>query len=99
MEPRLLWYGLFAALALSYFAVQLVTKDRKYFVYFLSGAALGFYFDLTFTSANCAYPDFYLFKVFVLPLSMIVAEGFAVAITMYLFFTIRRFAKRYVFEK
>ena len=96
MDPRILWYGTFIALAIWYLAIQLTTKDKRYFIYFLSGALLGFYFDLTFTSVNATYPDFYFVKIFGLPLSMTIAEGFSVAIVIHLFETAKRLLGKYL---
>ena len=46
----------------------------------------GFYFDITsFTFGYYSYPDFFLFKIFGLPITMIIAEGFSITITIKVF--------------
>lgn len=87
-----LWYGLFAILLLAYLLILLTAKSKwKYFVYFAAGAALGFYFDIvSFANGYYSYPGFYKLAVFGIPFSMTLAEGFSVAITIYLFELARR---------
>lgn len=63
------------------------SKNRKLFcLYFVCGMCFGFYFDIvSFTFGYYSYPDFFMFKIFGLPLTMIIAEGFSAAITMKVF--------------
>ncbi|MBI3036974.1 hypothetical protein HYY73_04475 [Candidatus Woesearchaeota archaeon] len=91
MANAAVWYGLFAVLLLCYLAIQLTVKDRRrYFIYFLAGAVFGFYFDIfSFANGYYSYPDFYKLTLFGLPVSMTLAEGFSVAITIYLYEFIR----------
>lgn len=81
------WYGLFVILLLAYLLIQSKVKAKKrYFIYFIAGSLLGFYFDIvSFTNGYYNYPDFYKFKLLGLPFSMTLVEGFSVAITIYIF--------------
>ena len=87
MSSAFLWYLTFTILLLSYLFIQITVKNKKrYVVYFISGCILGFYFDIvSFVNGYYSYPDFYKFTVLGLPLSMTLAEGFSVAITIYLY--------------
>ena len=53
----------------------------------------GFYFDITsFTFGYYSYPDFFVLKIFGLPISMTIAEGFSMTITIKVF----EIAKNYI---
>lgn len=70
------------------FLVILHTSENKkiYLLYFIFGLLFGFYFDITsFTFGYYSYPDFFMFKIFGLPITMILAEGFSITITMKVF--------------
>jgi uncharacterized membrane protein YoaT (DUF817 family) len=86
-DSLFLWYGIFSVLLASFLFIIYKEKNRKlYLLYFLTGMAFGLYFDIvSFTSGYYSYPDFYPMKISGLPLSMTIAEGFSVAITMKLF--------------
>jgi len=86
MNEAYYWYAIFAALLVSYlFIFRYVKAKRRYFFYFVAGSVLGYGFDLiSFTNGYYYYPDFYKVLLFSLPVSMTIAEGFAVAITIYL---------------
>lgn len=92
MASAALWYGLFAVLLAAYLLIQLTVENKKkYFAYFVAGAVLGFYFDIvSFTSGYYSYPDFYKLKILGLPISMTLAEGFSVAITIYVFESLKK---------
>ena len=95
MNPQIIWYTIFLTLLLFYIYIQILTKDKKYFVYFLLGSVFGFYFDfVSFVNGYYSYPNFYYFKLFGLPFSMTLSEGFSVAITIYLFERLVRQSKR-----
>ena len=86
MNPQIIWYAIFLVLLATYLVIQVLTGDKKYFIYFILGSFFGFYFDLiSFINGYYSYPDFYHFKLFGLPISMTLAEGFSIAITIYLF--------------
>ena len=82
-----MWHGLFVLLLLGYVIIQFAVKSKKrYFLYFISGCVLGFYFDIvSFANGYYSYPDFYRLKILGLPFSMTLAEGFSVAIAIYIF--------------
>ena len=59
---------------------------KKDLLYFIFGMLFGFYFDITsFTFGYYSYPDFFMFKIFGLPITMTIAEGFSITITMKVF--------------
>lgn len=86
MNPEIMWYAISLVLLVVYLAIQILTKNKKYFIYFILGSVFGFYFDyVSFVNGYYSYPNFYYFKLFGLPISMTLSEGFSVAILMYLF--------------
>lgn len=91
MVDQYLWFALFASLAIVYFIVLLKARNkRKYLAYFISGAIIGFVLD--FVGVGQSYYHYYPFYgpiISGIPLSVTVAEGFAVAITICLFEFIR----------
>jgi uncharacterized membrane protein YoaT (DUF817 family) len=70
-----------------YLIIQFKTQNKmRYFLYFVFGCVFGFYFDIvSFTQGYYSYPDIFYIKILGLPLSMTLAEGFSVAITIYIF--------------
>jgi hypothetical protein len=82
-----LWYILFIILLVTYLVIQFRVKNKKkYLLFFISGMMLGFYFDLvSFINGYYSYPGFYTIKILNIPLSMTIAEGCSVVITIYLF--------------
>ena len=66
--------------------LQTAENRKKYLLYFVFGMLFGFYFDITsFTFGYYSYADFFLFKIFGLPITMTVAEGFSITITIKVF--------------
>ncbi len=80
------WYAIWLSLLIVFSIVLHRPDNRKlYFLYFIFGMLFGFYFDLLSVAFGYySYPDL-LTNVFGVPLSVTLAEGFAVAITMKLF--------------
>ena len=73
-------------LLLSYLLVLFRVKNRyTYFLYFVSGSLIGFYFDTIAISQGYYSYSPYGFVIFGMPVLITLAEGFAVAITIYLF--------------
>ena len=95
MDNPLIWYGIWLVLLAGFvFILYKEKRKRLYSAYFLTGMAFGFYFDfVSFTYGYYSYPDFYPVRMFGLPLSMTIAEGFSVAITMKLFEFARKFTR------
>lgn len=91
----LLWYGIWAALLAGFILILYKEKNRKlYFLYFIAGMIFGFCFDIvSFTYGYYSYPDFFPVKILGLPLSMTIAEGFSVAITIKLFEILKNIVK------
>jgi len=92
MDSSLYWYVLFIILLLGYLIIQFTVKDKKrYFIYFLCGIVLGFYFDIvSFTQGYYTYPGFYRITLLGLPFTMTLAEGFSVVICLYIIDFIRK---------
>jgi len=91
-----LWYGIFIIIFLCYLFVMLKVKDKKkYFVYFLTGCFVGFYFD--FISVSQGYYAYYQYfpSIYGVPLTVTIAEGFSVSITIYLFNKIRSLINKF----
>jgi hypothetical protein len=73
-------------LLLSYLLVLSRAKNRRaYLLYFVSGSLIGFYFDSIAISQGYYSYFPYGFVVLGMPVLITLAEGFAVAITIYLF--------------
>lgn len=96
MYKGYLWLGLVLVLFLAYVYILYSTKKKlNYFFYFLAGSILGFYFDIvSYTNNYYTYPDFYKFTLLGLPISMTLAEGFSVAITIYIFEYVYAYLKK-----
>ena len=83
----LIWYTIFGILLSGFlFIMYREQKKKLYLAYFLTGMIFGFYFDVvSFANGYYSYPDFYPVKILGLPVTMTIAEGFSVAITIRLF--------------
>ena len=78
------WLGIFVVLLVGFLLCLWTTnRKRKYLVYFISGMLLGFYFDIvSFTNGYYSYPTIFPLTIMGLPLTMTIAEGFSIAITI-----------------
>ncbi len=94
-EMLLVWSGIFLVLLVVFLAILYKAKKRKmYLLLFIFGMVFGFYFDtLSVAMGHYSYAQLFL-NVFGVPLSMIIAEGFAVVITVRIFETAKSFLKR-----
>lgn len=89
MSTEALYYIVFSLLLVAFLVVLHISKNRKYFYYFVVGAIFGFYFDfISFTNGFYSYPSFYKLQILGIPFTMTLAEGFAVAI---LIFTVEKY--------
>jgi len=78
----------FALFVLGFTFVMWIKMEMRYLFYFIFGALLGFFvFDLP--SVILGYytysTDPYLMPLFGVPLTIVLAEGFAVAITIFIY--------------
>ena len=88
INPIIAWYLFFALFAIGFIFVMWMRRETRYIFYFAFGSILGlFVFDLP--SVILGYykysTDPLLIPVFGVPLTMAVAEGFAVAITIFIY--------------
>ena len=90
-----MWMGIFSLLLVAFLLSVWSTKKRgKYALYFVTGVVFGLYFDtISFFSGYYSYPDIFPVTFFGLPLSMTIAEGFSVAITIRAFEAVKVFLK------
>ncbi|MBI2580659.1 hypothetical protein HYV85_02525 [Candidatus Woesearchaeota archaeon] len=80
------WYVFFIALLIGYFLILAIVKNKRaYVLYFVFGVLFGFYFDLFSVSQNYYTYNYYFPSIFGVPLTVTLAEGFSVAITIYLY--------------
>jgi hypothetical protein len=88
------WYGIWLSLLVVFVVIVHTSEHRtKYLVYCVCGMLFGFYFDITsFTFGYYSYPDFFVLKLFGLPITMTIAEGCSVTITIKIF----ELAKKYI---
>ena len=80
-----LWYGMFAIIAIAFACVLAYTKDKNYIFYFITGAIVGFYLDIVSVSQGYYTYHQYFPSVFGVPVTVTVAEGCAIAITIFLY--------------
>ncbi len=86
MDAIKFWYFLFGLLFFTYLCIQLKTdKKIRYFVYFLAGALLGYYFDVVSVANGYYHYHQYWPTILNVPFTVTLAEGFSAAITIYLF--------------
>jgi len=82
----IIYYLIFFLFFIVYSLIIIKTKQLRFISYAISGSLIGFIFDLiSFENGYYSYPDFYYIKIVGLPLSMTIEEGFAIAITIFLF--------------
>ena len=85
MSPDL-WYFTFIIILALYLIVMLKVKNkRRYLAYFLAGCFLGFYFDFISVIQNYYTYHPYPPTLYGVPLTVTIAEGFSVVITIYLY--------------
>ncbi len=91
-----LWLVVFTILLAAFALCMKTAKNRrKYWIYFVSGMLLGFYFDIiSFTNGYYSYSSAFPITIFGLPLTMTIAEGFSVAILMRIFEITKDFLKK-----
>ena len=80
------WTATLAALATGFAGVLLISKEKRFCWYFAWGAVLGALIDTV--SVNSGYYTYFLYLSHPLlgfPLTVSIAEGCAVAITIFLF--------------
>ena len=85
MTYQNLWYLMLGIIVAVYLAVLLRTKDKRYLFYFIAGAAVGFYLDIVSVSQGYYTYHQYFPSVLGVPLSVTVAEGSSVAVTIFLY--------------
>lgn len=80
------WSVIFLALLAAYSLVLWKSRDRKlYLLYFIFGAVFGFYFDnISIMQGYYSYPELFI-NVLGVPATVVLAEGFSVAITIRIF--------------
>lgn len=87
MDPKTYWSAFFILMIVIFVLIIQLTRDKRYICYFILGAAIGVYFDYFGTMIGI-YSYSGLNKTLLfgrIPLSMPIAEGFAVAFTIFLY--------------
>lgn len=85
MSFAFLWWGFFALITLIFAAVLFRERDKRYVFYAIAGSIYGFILDFFAVSHGYYGYEVYLVRFFGLAPSVIIAEGFSVAFTIYLF--------------
>jgi hypothetical protein len=82
-------------LAAAYLWIVFKTKERRlYLLYFVAGSLIGFYFDSVSISQGFYSYTPYGPLIFGMPILITLGEGFAVAITLFIFgWLMKRFAR------
>jgi len=85
-DTLLIWTGILAVLAAAFMIILYKENNRKlYLLYFFFGAIFGFYFDaVSVAQGYYSYPELFL-NLLGVPVTMTIAEGFSVAITIKIF--------------
>ena len=81
-----MWTLTFAALVTGFISVLFITKEKRFFWYFAWGAILGFLIDIV--SVSSGYYQYFLYPQYPglgFPLTVSLAEGCAVSVTIFLF--------------
>ncbi len=87
IDPTMVWYAFFTLFLIGFISVMWVKRDLRYFLYFIFGYVLGFaVFDLpSVLLGYYTYPaSIYIFPIFGVPLTISLAEGFAVSIVVFI---------------
>ncbi len=80
------WYVFFVFILLTYFLILFKIKDkRRHIAYFIFGFLFGFYFDSVSVFQNYYAYHYYFPSLLNVPLTVTIAEGCAVAITICLY--------------
>jgi len=93
------WYIISGALILIFLGILIYSKDKRYFFFFITGAITGFYFDIV--SVSQGYYTYYPFDLVILgvPLSVTIAEGCAIAITIFAYEHIIKNILKFISER
>ncbi|MBM3303671.1 MAG: hypothetical protein FJY76_01130 [Candidatus Aenigmarchaeota archaeon] len=85
-DMLIVWSAIFLVLLAVYSLVLWKSKEKKlYILYFLFGILFGFYFDsISVMQGYYYYPELFI-NVLGVPITMVLAEGFSVAITIKIF--------------
>jgi hypothetical protein len=87
IEPPLFWLLSFLCLFITFVYIIAREKDTRFFIYFVSGAVVGLFFDTIQVYMGYYHYSDGVYYVFLngVPVTMTLAEGFCIAITIYLF--------------
>ena len=96
IETWYIWMAIFVLLLVTFLVCLKTARNRKiYIIYFISGMALGFYLDIvSLTNGYYSYPNIFPVTLLGLPVTMTIAEGFSVAITMRVLEIVKAFLAR-----
>ena len=85
-DVLLFWSCIWLALFVIFSIILYKEKRRKlYFLYFIFGMIFGFYFDyVSVFFGYYTYPELFI-GIYGVPLSVTIAEGFSIAITVWMF--------------
>ena len=88
IDPLLFWYSCFSLFLVAFLFILYREKDARFLFYALLGALLG-YFIFDVPSVALGYytyvEKYYFLVVYGVPVSMVLAEGFCAAITIYMY--------------
>ena len=81
------WYAFFFLFLAAFLAIVHRERSIRYVFYAVFGVIFGFFLDLPSVALDYyTYVDsYYLFMVFGVPMSMVLAEGFCAVITIYIY--------------
>jgi hypothetical protein len=94
ITPTLFWYLCFLCFLLGFVYILWKERDWRFFFYFVFGSLVAFFVFDTFSTVLGYYQystQHFLFSIGGVPISMTIAEGFCIAITIYLFERLPRF--------
>ena len=80
----MIWTAFFILFGVAFFLILWKERDLKYILYWVFGALFGFLFDISAVALGY-YKYILLFQILGAPVTITIAEGFCIAITIYIF--------------
>jgi len=94
IDAPLFWTSSFIVFFLSFVCILVRERDYRFILYFIFGALAGFFFDIIQVNMGYySYTEQAYMKLFFngVPVTMTLAEGFCISITVYLYEKLPRF--------
>ncbi len=80
----MMWTAFFTVFAIAFILILWMERDFRYVLYWVFGALFGFLFDITAVALG-HYKYLLPLQILGAPVTVTIAEGFCIAITVYIF--------------